>query len=214
MATQTFDYFLPEVALDVLDCPQPLIIHALRSAAIDLCSRSLAWVYQIPQFDTVANQAEYALTLPDGVDLVMPVRVFLDGVPIDNPLSLDSDLDVGAPVASMTSGTPVKYAINENDQFVLLPPPATDGIEVVVRAAVCPSRDSTAMDAVIASNFYVEIASGAIAQLCASENRPYSNAKTAVRRAAMFDAGVAAAANRKLKGATTKSLSIRPRCFA
>lgn len=214
MATKTFDYFLPEVALEVTGCPQPLIIHALRSAAIDLCSRSLAWVYQVPAFNTVADQAAYTLALPTGVDLVMPLRVFLDGVPLDKPMSLDNDLEVGAPVSAMTSGTPASYAVNESDQFVLLPPPSSAGISVVVRAAVCPSRDSADMDAVLADNFYTEIAAGAIAKLCASEGKPYSNPKTALRCADVFEKGVIAAANRKLKGATTKSVFIRPRAFA
>ena len=213
MAMQPFEYFLPEVATEVMGCPQPLIIHTLRSAAIDLCRRSLAWVYQVPVFTTTEDLAEYDITLPTGVELVMPSRVFINGVPID-PVSVDNEDDVGAPVEDLGSGTVTRYAINGDSQLVLLPAPANDTDEVIVRACVCPTRDATEMDAVLASTYYIEIASGAIAQLCASENKPYSNAATASYRAAKFEAGVIAAANRKLKGATQKSLSMRPRAFA
>lgn len=213
MAITSFDTFFPEVVVEVAGCPDPTITHALRSAAIDLCRRSLAWMYQVPVFNTVTDQAEYTLVLPTGVDLVMPTAVFLNGVPI-HPAAMDNDLDVGAPVADIGSGTTVRYAMNENNQLVLLPAPAADDIEVTVRAAVCPTRDATGMDSTIANTFYFQIASGAIAQLCASEGKPYSNEKTAARRALMFEAGVVAATNRKLKGGTTRSVFMRPRCFA
>ena len=213
MATKPFTYFLPEVATEVIGCPQPLIIHALCSAAIDLCRRSLAWMYQPAVFLTETDVAEYDLTLPAGVDLVMPTAVFLNGVPID-PVALDNDVDVGAPVVDLGSGTTVRYAMNENNQLVLLPAPASDDIEVTLRLAVCPTRDATVMDAVLADTFYVQIASGAIASLCAQSSKPWTNKEVATERAARFESGVLAASNRKLKGGTTKSLFIRPRAFA
>lgn len=213
MASKTFDYFFPEVATEVMGCPQPLIIHALRSAAIDLCRRSLAWMYQVPDFTTTADLAEYAFTLPTGVDLVMPDRVFINGVPID-PVALDNSVDVGAPVADLGSGTVMRYAINESNKLVLLPAPANDTDVVVLRLAVCPTRAAADMDAVIADTYYVQIASGAIASLCAQPGKPWSNAEVSAYRKSVFEAGVAAAANRKLKGGTTKSLMMKPRAFA
>jgi hypothetical protein len=213
MATKTFEYFLPEVATEVMGCPQPLIIHALRSAAIDLCRRSLAWVYQVPVFLTTTDLAEYDITLPTGVELVMPSRVFINGIPID-PASVDNEDDVGAPVEDIGSGAVTRYSINGDGQLVLLPAPANDTDEVIVRACVCPTRDADDMDAILASTYYIEIASGAIAQLCASPNKPYTNPDVSAYRAAKFEAGVVAAANRKLKGATQKSLYMRPRAFA
>jgi len=213
MATKPFTYFLPEVATEVLGCPQPLIIHAIRSAAIDLCRRSLAWMYQPAVFLTATDVAEYAFTLPAGMDLVMPTAVFLNGVPID-PVALDNDVDVGAPVVDLGSGTTVRYAMNENNQLVLMPAPASDDIEITVRVAVCPTRDATEMDATLADTFYIQIASGAIASLCAQQGKPWSNEATATYRTTKFESGVLAAANRKLKGGTTKSLFMRPRLFA
>jgi hypothetical protein len=74
-----------------------------------------------------------------------------------------------------------------------LPAPANDTDEVIVRACVCPTRDAEDMDAILASTYYIEIASGAIAQLCASPNKPYTNPDVSAYRAAKFEAGVVAA---------------------
>lgn len=212
MAKKPFTYFLPEVATEVLGCPQPMIIHALRSAAIDLCRRSLAWIYQADSFTTETDVAEYDFPLDTGVDLVMPSRVFINGVPID-PVDLDNDTEVGAPVADLGSGTVVRYAINESNQLVLTPAPANNTDEVVLRLCVCPSRNADSMDAVLADTYYIQIAAGAIASLCAQQNKPWTNDKAAVYRAGVFEAGVTAATNRKLKGSTGKSVFMRPRAF-
>ena len=210
MATVGFDYFLPEAAPWLPGCPNPVITHALRSAAIDFCRRSLAWVVDPAAVLTVADQQEYDIALPVAeTEFVMPRRVFVGGAEVF-PLDANNSADIAVPVADLGSGTVTRFDVNGDNQLVLIPAPAADDIEIVTKIAVCPARDGTVMDAVLASIYYEVIASGAIARLAAEENKPWSSPSSAVRRGNMFEAGVTAAKNRDAKGRTTKSSSIRP----
>lgn len=209
MAVVAFSYFLPEVAMEVIGCPNPVITHALRSAAIEFCRRSMAWVAELDGFPTEADVNAYDLALPTETELVMPKRVFVSGVEIF-PMDTGLDTDIGTTVAELGSATTTHYAVNGDNQLVLVPAPAAADLDVVAHVAVCPTRDGDSMDAVLASLYYEQIASGAIARLAAQEDKPWFNQTKADRRAARFEAGILSALNRMAKGRTVKSSYIRP----
>lgn len=214
MGTVAFDYFVPEAAPWLPGCPNQVIRNALRNSCIEFCRRSLAWVVDPAAVLTQADEPAYDIALPTAkTELVMFRRVWVGGTEVF-PLDANNAADIATPIADLGSGTVTRYGINGDNQLVLTLAPADDDIEIVVKAAICPTRDGDVMDSVLASIYYEQLAAGAIARLSAEENKPWSNPSAADRRKAQFESGVLAAMNREAKGRTNKSSTVKPVSFA
>jgi hypothetical protein len=65
-----------EIAIEVPNCPRPLIERAIRNAMIEFCERAKLWRIELPAINVVANQARYALAFDAPVD--PPVKAIVD----------------------------------------------------------------------------------------------------------------------------------------
>lgn len=53
------------VAIHLSQCPERVIVDALRHVVRDFCKRTKVWVYENPNIEILEGQLSYALTLPD-----------------------------------------------------------------------------------------------------------------------------------------------------
>ena len=58
--TRLFSDLVDRISPNAPGCPQPLVVNAVRDAAIEVCVRTGAWRYQHADVTTVDGTEEYA----------------------------------------------------------------------------------------------------------------------------------------------------------
>jgi len=69
MAERSFTDLIPDVLPYVSGCPRETVRQHIRNAAITACEYTLAWRYEIRQFNLVAGVHEYAYSKPTNTDV-------------------------------------------------------------------------------------------------------------------------------------------------
>ena len=89
------DDLIPDVAIDVKDCPRALMIRELVAAARQFCVYTKVWEEDVGSITPVAGITEYQLDLPPGSDLVA-VTGDLDAevMPPDRVIFLESPQEI------------------------------------------------------------------------------------------------------------------------
>ena len=87
----TFDGLVKEVLPYVPGCPDSLVLNNLRSATIDLCEKSKAYVCDLDAITTVSGVFEYEFDQPTGTDVHQVLWMTYDGNDLDpiTPRSLE-----------------------------------------------------------------------------------------------------------------------------
>mgnify|MGYP003150577655 FL=1 len=75
----SFSSLVKEVLPYVPNCPDALIESNLRSATIELCERSKAYVYDLDPITTISGVYEYEFDQPTGTDVHQILWMTYDG---------------------------------------------------------------------------------------------------------------------------------------
>jgi hypothetical protein len=192
----TIDYslFLPDVNLSTGGCPEFERINRIRQAAQDFCRRSFMWrAREQALFSTVALQEVYDVTgpVPVGAQLVALHSAWALGreVDVEEPGQGD-DFAPGIPGCRWVVGVDGPAALH------VLPAPEAGGVAVTGTLSLCPSDDSTGVPDFIFNRWRREIASGAIAILCAQERKAWTDPGLAAVHQTKFEAAVMLAGSR------------------
>ena len=86
-----FSTLVKEILPYVPNCPDTLVISNLRSATIELCERSKAYVYDLDPITTISGVYEYEFDQPTGTDVHSILWMTYDGDDLDpiSPRSLE-----------------------------------------------------------------------------------------------------------------------------
>ena len=103
MADRTFASVIPKVSPHVPGCPQPLMLQAIRDAAIRICEKTLAWRYTAPVFDLLPGVHEYFYPKPPATDAHVMFAAVLNGAPMEK-LTLEQAIALYPDWADLYSG--------------------------------------------------------------------------------------------------------------
>lgn len=189
-----YSQFLPDVNLSTTGCPEFERLNRVRKAAQDFCRRSFAWrAREQALLTTVAGQEIYDVSavVPAGAALVAVHSAWALGkeVDIEEPGQGD-DFEPGKRFYRWVVGVDGPSALHA------LPAPDSGGVAVTGTISLCPSDDSAGVPDFLYLRWREEIASGAIAVLCAQENKAWTNPALAAFHRERFDAAVMLAASR------------------
>lgn len=173
MATDYKD-FLPEIMPEVIGCPVPVVVNAIRNTVIEFCKKS-TWLRQdLDPISITATYHTYDLEPPTDTRVASLTWVGYAGEEITR--KAESQLDYIDDKWPSRTGVPKYYFLPTMDEIRVVPTPEsnyTDGL--TLRAALCPTPASTECDSGIYNDWHEEIAAGAKMRLMAMRKKPWSD---------------------------------------
>ena len=158
---------LPYVPL----CPDLLVERNLRSAAIEFCERSKAYILDMDPFTTTSGVYEYDFDIPTGTEVHQILYMTYDGQDMD-PISPRS-LELNYPDWRDKSGNPHVYLQKTPTTFWVVPVPSGSK-EVIASVALKPSRTSNSIDTTVSNQYRDAIIYGALYRLLRIPNREWT----------------------------------------
>lgn len=159
---------LPYVPL----CPDSLVEQNLRSATIEFCERSKAYVLDIDPFNTISGVYEYDFDIPTGTEVHQVLLMTHDGNDMD-PISPRS-LELNYPDWRNKTGQPHVYLQKTPTTFWIVPVPS-GAKEVITSVALKPSRTSNNIDTTISNQYRDAIIYGTLYRLLRMPNREWTD---------------------------------------
>lgn len=199
--------FLPQVAPKVYGSPQIMQLEEIRNAAIEFCEKSLAWQvnqdpYPLPTVVPNTNPAvDFQTDAGILVHKILQGHLLGSGSPRLEPQTPEwCDLNYPGWLDGNQRGKPSNVVQISPDAFI--PVPAANGgpWTAVLRVAYKPSRDSTQGPDFLFNDYYEDIASGAVARLCAMPKQVWTDPQLAQMHAMSFSDAVARAKIRAARG--------------
>lgn len=167
-----YDYVLPHLP----GAPTVALDIALRQAATEFCSKSLAWRFDHPNIAVTSGTASYAFVPPSGAAAHAITYADFDGDEIDCHAG---ELNIASAVDNWrnATGTP-RYVLGGATSLQLVPEPGADGT-LTLKVALKPSPSATGIDDVIFNEYREAIMHGALARMMLSPKKPYSSPQLA-----------------------------------
>lgn len=153
--------FIPLVGQHCPNAPSIAIEFWARRAAIEFCRRTLALQGTLASFDTVADQAAYALSCGAGLQAtkLLACRLGTRRLTLVTPAEIYALADMQS-----ASGVPEGAYLSDTSELTLYPPPAA--VEAVeVRLALEPTQSAATIPDELFNQHAGAIAYGAAAKL-------------------------------------------------
>ena len=198
--TSFLDYVLPHVP----GCTNEMALLEIKSSIIEFCEKSLILQVDQDPVTVIGGISDYDLEPPSNRLVVKILKAWYKEIPI-LPISPD---DVSTPSiynagsgAAITKADPRWYIQKDVRTYSLYPiPKDTARLALTMRVALKPTRTSTSIDDFIFEEYAEIIANCAIARLCLSPGKPYTNMNLAGARNALFISGLNVARDRSVRG--------------
>lgn len=213
-----WEEFLPEVLLEVDDCPQALAVSAIRNAAITLCKKSRVWREYLDAITVKTGQADYELDQPTDTNIVMVVsaRCGADPNKIDmkGPFSekhLDRDLPGWR---NYTANIPSVFLFDGTITMTLVGTPTEDITNgLLVRVALKPTTTASEGPDILLADYHEAIGYGAKARLMAMPEKEWSNPNLSMYYDKLFARACVDAWAKAARGNGTKDLRANDQSF-
>lgn len=179
-----FSSLVKEVLPYVPFCPDPLIEQNLRSATIEFCERSKAYVLDMDAFNTTSGVYEYDFDIPTGTEVHQVLQMTYDGRDMD-PISPRS-LELNYPDWRDRTGRPHVYLQKTPSTFWLVPVPQ-GSFPVIVSVALKPSRTSNNIDTTVSNQYRDGIIYGTLYRLLRMPGREWTDISAAREYLAQFN---------------------------
>lgn len=204
--------FLPEVALEAVECPEAVMLNALRNAIRDFCLRSGIWAEDLADIALLTDQPEYSLTLPDGAEFVRIEKARYNGRPVGVFTEQEMDDSVSNWRASTGASLSAIVSLSQTTIRAYPVPEADDTNPLMIRAVLKPTlAAATCHDDV--GSWSEGIVAGALFRLKKMPNKPWSDREGAAVYRNEFEAAVGRATDSALRGHARRSLSVQHRSF-
>lgn len=204
MTAQLSD-FAKYVRPGVPGCPEPILLDAIQSAAIDFCTKTEI-LTEILELDLVIDQVTYPVTPTDARLYPAQLRAVLKN---DLPIDPTTAARYASSSERKTPGSPTKYYAPAKNQVTFSPIPSaveTLELDVVLR----PARDTTEVPDVLLEEWGEVIGAGAQARLLEMPAAAWFNADLSQYKKGLYDQGVATAAAEVAQGNTTAAMRVSP----
>jgi len=201
MSITAYTDLLPSMRVRLPDCQDNMIEQALWLAGREFCVESEAYIQQLDAIDSVADQKEYTLTIPDQFD---PIRVFEVRRRTEDEVT---DGEKGTKIEPSEFDFHIETNILE---FFTAPfqEVITDGLVVKLVLAPQEDEDDTELDFDWVRRYARYIKAGAFAHLFSMPKAPYFDAGEAAKWEMEFRKGVAYARREVKVNGTTRQMRI------
>ena len=180
----SYSSLVKEVLPYVPFCPDSLVESNLRSATIEFCERSKAYILDMDGFNTISGVDEYDFDIPTGTEVHQILYMTYDGQDMD-PISPRS-LELNYPDWRDKSGNPHVYLQKTPTSFWIVPVPS-GAKQVITSVALKPSRTSNNIDTTIANQYRDAIIYGALYRLLRIPSREWTDVGAAREYLAQFN---------------------------
>lgn len=180
----SYSSLVKEVLPYVPFCPDSLVESNLRSATIEFCERSKAYVLDMDAFNTISGVYEYDFDIPTGTEVHQVLQMTYDGMDMD-PISPRS-LEVNYPDWRDRTGRPHVYLQKTESTFWLVPVPS-GSFPVIASVALKPSRTSNNIDTRISNQYRDAIIYGTLYRLLRMPSREWTDVNAAREYLAQFN---------------------------
>ena len=180
----SYSSLVKEVLPYVPFCPDSLVESNLRSATIEFCERSKAYVLDMDAFNTISGVYEYDFDIPTGTEVHQVLQMTYDGMDMD-PISPRS-LEINYPDWRDRTGRPHVYLQKTESTFWLVPVPS-GSFPVIASVALKPSRTSNNIDTRISNQYRDAIIYGTLYRLLRMPSREWTDVNAAREYLAQFN---------------------------
>jgi len=200
---------LPEVRPDVIGCPEPQMINAIRNAVIKFCEESHFWEVDLTPLSMAQNVPEYVIIQPANQRVIRISQII--GSFGRMAFRTEDDMDALDPKWRTPTGNSPKIPVMINPRLLrMYPIPNVSGEQLTMKAIVKPSPTATVIDDYIYDDFYTGIAAGAKAILTAMPNKEWTNFELVPYYQSLFNDDVCTAKTRVARGYSNAPLRTRP----
>jgi len=179
-----YSSLVKEVLPYVPMCPDSLVEQNIRSATIEFCERSKAYVLDMDPFTTISGVYEYDFEIPTGTEVHQVLYMTEDGNDMD-PISPRS-LELNYPDWRDRTGNPHVYLQKTPTTFWIVPVPS-GARQVIASVALKPSRTSNNIDTTISNQYRDAIIYGALYRLLRMPSREWTDVAAAREYLAQFN---------------------------
>jgi hypothetical protein len=169
-----WDLFLPDVLPHCPGCPDLAAEDEIRNSAERFLDETYAWQVWIGGMVTQAGVSVYSPVLPTGARIVKLHEATLDG----------DALEI-SPMQGGETGTTYK-ATTDMESITVGPDAPEAGKTIRVLLSLSITSASTSLADVLFNSYRLAIANGAIARLCRTADKPYSNPDKAAAHEGLF----------------------------
>lgn len=180
----SYSSLVKEVLPYVPFCPDSLVESNLRSATIEFCERSKAYILDMDGFNTISGVYEYDFDIPTGTEVHQILYMTYDGQDMD-PISPRS-LELNYPDWRDKSGNPHVYLQKTPTSFWIVPVPS-GAKQVITSVALKPSRTSNNIDTTISNQYRDAIIYGTLYRLLRMPSREWTDIGAAREYLAQFN---------------------------
>ena len=165
-------------------CPDSLVEQNLRSATIEFCERSKAYILDMDAFNTISGVYEYDFDIPTGTEVHQVLNMTYDGRDMD-PISPRS-LEVNYPDWRDRTGRPHVYLQKTPTTFWVVPVPS-GSFPLIASVALKPSRTSNNIDTTISNQYRDAIIYGTLYRILRMPSREWTDVNAAREYLAQFN---------------------------
>lgn len=213
MADVLYSTIVSDVQPFVLECPQPLIVKAIRETVIELCKTAEIYKYTPAEISIVIAQYSYTPVIPTGTRIIKYGLVYVGGTQIGfSPWERVLATDLKFNSVSAQVGTPSVHTYRNLNTLNLHPTPnAVLTLGIVTDVILAPTETSTGVDQVIVDEYRETIVDGAVRRLTAIPKKTWTDPQMSVLRGNLFRRGVSDAYHRAhtSNGAVTQTVQLR-----
>ena len=169
---------LPEILIDIPNCPNPIAQRALRDCLMDFCRRSEAWHVRQEYGVTIADQPNAVLELPEHTRFVKVLSLTHDGQSL-NPAS-EKMLDNQVYDWRSHKGAPRSFFEVAGQEVRLYPTPTeTTTGTLSGTIAISPTRSATDIDEDLFDRWLEGIVAGTQYRLFLMPDKSWTNPQLA-----------------------------------
>jgi hypothetical protein len=181
-----FSSLVKEVLPYVSMCPDSLVETNIRSATIEFCERSKAYVQDLDPITTVAGVFEYDFDQPSGTEVHQILWMTFDGNDMD-PISPRS-LELNYPDWRDRTSRPHVYLQKTPNTFWAVPVPQTTLTNgLIMGVALKPTRTTSNVDTTFSNTYRDGIIYGALYRLLRMPNKEWTDVPAAREYLAQFN---------------------------
>lgn len=193
-------------------CPSPVMLSALREAAIDICERGRVWSQSEDYLILAKGLNSIDLSSPDESEIIDVISITYDSYQI-TPKSigwLDKNY-LGWRTEETNIPKHYYLSIEEDGVVVNIVPKASETIKGIgLRVILRPTDIATGFDTGLFARYKTILVNGALKEILAINKKPWTDHRLSDKYSKRFEDGIAQVLGDNLKSFTSQSLRVNP----
>jgi hypothetical protein len=208
----SLEAFVPQVIIELPQCPEPVALAEIRNAVIELCDRALVWREDIDPLTLELGEAVYDLDTPPQARVATVMDIATDDnrmlMPVDQEWLIRFD-----PSWRTRTGRVDWFTQPDSETLRVIRVPE-DPLTLFITCAFAPTRNGNLIPSYVFEQYLEVIKYGAWARLMVQPSKPWTNLQLAMRYGQLFSAGMTTARVEATKGRVRTNTTVVMKPFA